>query len=83
MKWVIEQIHEGRDGLMAVIRVSNWTLGTRTRPFSWSARSNTAADHTSSVAASPLGRFGFHGLRKPQESEYAFKGPFGAHLVRT
>lgn len=35
-----------------------------------------------SVAASPVGEFGFWGLRKPHESEFDFKGPCGAHLVR-
>ena len=36
-----------------------------------------------SIVAPPLGAFDFQGLRKPQESEYDFKGPFGAHLART
>lgn len=36
-----------------------------------------------SVATSPLGEFDLQDLRKPQESEYDFKGLLGAHLVRT
>lgn len=35
-----------------------------------------------SVAASPVGEFGFRGLRKPHKSEFDFRGPCGAHLVR-